>query len=595
VTNPSWQVRLPQVLVDLIRSEESSTPATLRLIQGKASMEQLASEVPFEPATIRAPIALDALRVTSRPAPIAAPRVVTNVPAANPAPAPAPALLATALSTTPYKAAPSLPDAKSLFGEILDWMYAPLVLIWPLTIALTFIVARSLADGPFDKNLNERMEALSQQVRLQGDQVVVNLSVYAQDRATSEETRSKQMFQVIGPAGNLVAGERRIPPPQLYDFPDPSKVKLRTVQIDGTDFRVAYTYKQGDAREAGDPQIMLQMAEAMDARNTLANEIVKGVIFPQFVILPISIWLVWFGLSRGLLPLKRLETRLRQRAPDDLSPVDLAGTPEEIMPLMRSFNELLARLGNNISNQKRFIADAAHQMKTPLAGLKTQAELALRQTNPAELRKSLVHVVQSSDRAAHLVSQLLTLARTENQQNRLEMGAVELSGLTQEVLQEMAPAAIAKAIDLGFEAYTGKLYVNGQALLLHELIHNLVDNALRYTPNKGMVTVRVRQEGDEVRLEVEDNGPGVPYEQRERIFDRFYQAPNAPNKISAQGSGLGLAIVAEIARQHQSRVWAEPGIERTALPEQGEHADRPAYGARFVLSLKRRMARVTDR
>ena len=483
---------------------------------------------------------------------------------------------------------------RSLFGEILDWMYAPLVLIWPLSIAITFLVARSLSDVPFDKILIEKVESLSQQVRLQDNQAVVNLSVYSQDATLNDEQRANQMFQIVGPTGNIVAGERKIPSPPIYDFPDSGAVKLRVAQIEGIEFRVAYLYKQSISKETDEPQILIQVAETMDGRNALANEIVKGVIFPQFIILPITIWLVWFGLNRGLNPLRRLEQRLRQRAPDDLSEVNLEGTPDEIMPLMRSFNELLARLGHNISGQKRFIADAAHQMKTPLAGLKTQAELALRQTDPAELRKSLIQVVQSADRAAHLISQLLSLARTENLEDSGEITAIELSSLTQSVLQEMATTAIAKNIDLGFEAASGRPYVNGQSLLLHELIQNLVDNALRYTPSNGIVTVRVLLTEEHVRLEVEDNGPGVPDGQRNQVFDRFFQGNNAPSGVTSQGSGLGLAIVAEIARQHQAKVWVEPGIERPPNLEQGESLEDKPHGARFVLSMPRRRARASD-
>jgi two-component system, OmpR family, sensor histidine kinase TctE len=485
-------------------------------------------------------------------------------------------------------------EPRSLFGEILDWMYVPLVLIWPMSITITFLVARSLSDTPFDKILLEKTESLSQQVRIQGNQAVVNLSVSAQDASLSDDQRANQLFQITDPAGIVVAGDRKIPPPPIYDFPDSGAAKLRFAQIEGIEFRVAYVYKQSSSKDSDGPQILIQVAETLDGRNALANEIVKGVIFPQFVTLPITIWLVWFGLNRGLTPLRRLEQRLRQRAPDDLSEVDLAGTPEEIMPLMRSFNELLAKLGHNISGQKRFIADAAHQMKTPLAGLKTQAELALRQTEPEELRKSLSQVVQSSDRAAHLISQLLSLARTENLQDSGDTTAIELTSLTQSVLQELAPTAIAKNIDLGFEPSSDRLYVNGQHLLLHELIQNLVDNALRYTPSNGIITVRVLQLEDRILLEVEDNGPGVPEEQRHQVFDRFFQGNNAPNKVTSQGSGLGLAIVAEIARQHQAKIWVEPGIQRPPNVEQGESDTANAYGARFVLSMARRKARASD-
>ncbi len=566
---------LPQFLRDLLDSRETPNP-----------------DIPPLPYQVRGPRPRrDAPAEPAKPAPRAAPKVLPE--------ASGPDLKRGLLKAVAERGnVVTGAEPRSLFGEILDWMFAPLVLIWPLSIALTFLVARSLADLPFDRNLAERVETLSQQVQLQGDRAIVNMSVYTQDAAVSDEDRANHLFQIVDPAGNVVAGDRKIPVPPAYDGLDPATLRMRIVQMDGTEYRVASIYKLRPRAEEGDPMILIQAAETMDGRNGLANEIVKGVIFPQFVILPISLWLVWFGLSRGLAPLKQMEKRLRERSPDDLSPIDPRGTPEEIMPLVHSFNDVLGRLGENISVQKRFIADAAHQMKTPLAGLKMQAELALRQTDPQELRNSLAKVVQSSDRAAHLISQLLSLARTENLRNGIEFGPVELTALSRQVLEELAPVAIGKNIDLGFEAPGGPVWIDGQPILLHEALQNLIDNALRYTPGNGIVTVRVRPSGEQAVFEVEDNGPGVPAEQRERIFDRFFQASNVASGESAKGSGLGLAIVAEIAHQHRAQLSVEPGLERPLSAEFGETpgaGSRKGHGARFVMRLKRRMARVSDR
>ncbi|HYF60324.1 MAG TPA: sensor histidine kinase N-terminal domain-containing protein, partial [Burkholderiaceae bacterium] len=258
----------------------------------------------------------------------------------------------------------------SLFGEILDWMFAPLLLLWPLSVAVTFVVARSLADAPFDRALVERTETLAQQVlRLAADRIVVDVPSPARDFLAADD-EDAVYYQVIGPRGRVVAGEPDMPRPGIYDFPASGKVKLRTTSFRSEQVRIGYLYLGLGDDELG--PVLVQVAETLDRRGRLANEIIKGVIFPQFLILPIAVVLVWFGLSRGLAPLESLQQRIRDRSPDDLSPIDAKAAPEEIAPLVDAFNDLLERLSENVSAQQRFIADAAHQLKTPLAGLRTQ-------------------------------------------------------------------------------------------------------------------------------------------------------------------------------------------------------------------------------
>jgi two-component system sensor histidine kinase TctE len=227
----------------------------------------------------------------------------------------------------------------------------------------------------------------------------------------------------------------------------------------------------------------VQVAETLDKRAQLANEIIKGVILPQFIILPVILALVWFALSRGLSPLAQLQERIRARPPDDLSPIDSRQVPEEISPLVGSLNDMLERLADTIDAQKRFIADAAHQMKTPLAGMRMQSELALRQVDPDEIHRSLEQLAKSSESATRLVNQLLALARAENQPHAgLALEALDLGLLVREVVQDWVPASFAHDIDLGYEAPAHPVEIDGSAIMLRELLSNLIDNALRYTP-----------------------------------------------------------------------------------------------------------------
>ncbi|MCZ7561306.1 MAG: ATP-binding protein [Burkholderiaceae bacterium] len=302
--------------------------------------------------------------------------------------------------------------------------------------------------------------------------------------------------------------------------------------------------------------MLVQVGETLQRRSQLANEIIKGVIFPQFLILPLALGLVWFGLSRGLAPLQSLQHRIRTRRPDDLSPIDPRGAPEEIAPLVDAFNDLLARRALSLGAQKRFIADAAHQMKTPLAGLRTQAELAMRETDPKQLQRSLMQLVRSAARTAHLVSQLLSLAHTENLRDSAAMEPLDLRRLVRTLASEWVDEALKRRIDFGVEDDETAAPISGHPILLRELVANLIDNALRYTPERGVVTVRTYANADEVVLEVEDDGSGIPGAERAMVFERFYRMPGAPG----DGSGLGLPIVREIAAQHGARVEIDDGI-----------------------------------
>ena len=448
-------------------------------------------------------------------------------------------------------------EGRSLFGEILDWMFAPLLLIWPLSVGITFLIARSLADAPYDRVLEDRATALAQQVSYSNGKVVITLPTVARDMLRADD-EDEIYLQIIGKSNELLMGEKLLPKPTLYDFPEPGTVKLRTALFKGNEIRIAYTYIQAPVSNSDQKSVLIQVGETQVKRTRLANEIIKGVIFPQVIVLPIALGLVWFGLGRGLAPLQSLQRRIRDRNPDDLSPISPRGVPAEISPLIDAFNDLLARLDLSVNAQKRFIADAAHQMKTPLAGLKTQAELASRLLDPKEQKKSLEQIAQSSDRAARMINQLLALARTENIRDPAKLEPIDLIKLTRDAVVDWHDAARRKNIDLGFEdSGLSNAQVKGQAVLLRELLNNLVDNAINYTPENGVVTVSLKgvlRDGQRrLLIEVEDSGPGIGVAEREQVFSRFYRVLGT---IPA-GSGLGLSIVKEIADQHSAGIELE--------------------------------------
>jgi two-component system sensor histidine kinase TctE len=292
----------------------------------------------------------------------------------------------------------------------------------------------------------------------------------------------------------------------------------------------------------------------MEKRTQLANKIVASVILPQFIIIPLAVMLVWFGLSRGLRPLTRLRKTIETRDPADLSPIATRRVPEELEPLVEAFNEMLERMKRNVEAQQRFVADAAHQMRTPLTGLKTQAQFAIRESDPESLRHALRQIAVGVDRAGRLVNQLLVLARAEGG-DAAQQGhePLDLTALIREVVEDWVMVALEKRIDLGFEAEQPAM-VSGNPVLLREMAKNLIDNALRYTPAGGHVTCRILSAGLTTTFEVEDDGVGITEAQSEMVFERFYRVDDA----STEGSGLGLAIVREIAIQHDAIAMLRP-------------------------------------
>ena len=455
-----------------------------------------------------------------------------------------------ALSDRLRRRKPDEAERQSVFGEILDWMLMPLLLIWPLSVILIQNVANGIADDPYDQALAENARTLARLVAYADGRVKLNLHPQTRSFLRTDE-EDAIYYQVLGFRNELVAGDlalRWVEPPVKIEI---EKVYFRDDEINGEPIRVAYLYL---LPKPGAPPVMLQVAETRNKRNALSGRILSGVTLPQFAVIPLAVLLVWIGLGRGIEPLNRLSRMIRRRLPTDLSPIPTAGVPEEVKPVVHSFNDMMARLEQNLQAQQRFIGDAAHQMRTPLTGLKMQTELALTETDPENMRILLRQIAESADRAAHLTSQLLSLARAEASHDKSQSASlVDLEGLARQVTLEWVPRAMEKKIDLGFEGTGWPLQISGNALLLRELIVNLVDNAVKYTPPEGRVTVRSRASEFAI-LEVEDDGPGIAEADRELVFERFYRVLGN----EAPGSGLGLAIVREIADLHLGSVQLKP-------------------------------------
>jgi two-component system, OmpR family, sensor histidine kinase TctE len=513
-------------------------------------------------------------------------------------------------------------EQRSLFGEILDWMLTPLLLLWPISLVLTWLVAQGIASKPFDRALAFNAQALAQLVTVQNNRAQFNLPQPAREILRADDS-DLVYYQVLGLKGEHLSGEKDMPMPSEDERMELGTVKLRDDQMRGLDVRIAYVYVSGDAdvpnslpaatttsaaaatsaatttataattKLATGKPVLVQVAETLEKRSTLATEIVKGVMLPQFVIFPLAVFLVWLALVRGIKPLSELEDRIRARKPDDLSAIDAKTVPFEVVPLVASINDLLARQKLASAAQKRFLADAAHQLKTPLAGLRMQAELALREgAHEEDLKQSLKQVSRSSIRATHTVNQLLALARAEASGQTVPTQVCDMARLTVEVVKDCLPRAMEKRIDLGYEGVPvgghndlanhhtpqSDALITGNPTLLKEMVRNLIDNAINYTDSSaerpGVVTARVLTDpfGSVVVVQVEDNGPGIAPSERDLVLQPFYRTLGQ----DADGSGLGLAIVSEIAQQHQATLTMEDAHPRAQPP-----------GVRFTLRFQK--------
>ena len=410
------------------------------------------------------------------------------------------------------------------------------------------------ASEAYDQALVDVGIALGERIRSEGGSFSFDLP-----RAAEQVMRTDKYdtiyYQVRRPDGVALAGDPGLPPVPAAQEPQ-----------DGV---IAYDSEYGNRKirvialliPCGGETCTVQVAETTNKRNKLARNIVLSSLVPELLITLATLAIVWFGVKRGLAPLEDLSTEIRTRSARDLRPIDPAHAPEEARPLLTALNQLFDQVAESNRNQQRFLANAAHQLRTPLAGLQAhieialaQWEIALAQQVPDEQRAQLEQVHRATIRTARLANQLLALARAEPGGYRADaFTRVNLRTLVEDAADEWVHRAMAKDIDLGFEL--SDTQVSGEALLLREALANLIHNALEYTPAGGHVTVRTGSRSDTPFLEVEDDGPGIPEAERGQVLERFYRVTGT----TGTGSGLGLSIVREIASAHGAEISLHAG------------------------------------
>ncbi len=432
----------------------------------------------------------------------------------------------------------SEPARPSLRRQLLLWLLLPQLVLWAGGGLLAYRIALTYAEKGIDQSLTQSVRSLARQVKPIGSGLLVDFPRAAQDVLEADPT-DRVSYMVSSPPGEFLLGNQRLPQPDGMSSA-PGEPLLYTADLDGKPMRfVALDVSYG---ETGAPQTLrVQVAKGLAVQQRIAGELVADMLAPLLALGVLLSLAVYGGIQRGLTPLTRLTAQLENRSVNALSPIAATQAPGEVHALVQAINGLLGEVARSVQQEKRFINDAAHQLRTPLAGLISQVELAQRQTADPALAERLAKVHTGAERSAHLVHQLLTLARTESQVRREPL---DLAALARDVAREWTPRALAAGMDLGYEG-DEHLQIEGDALQLREALSNLIDNALRYTPRGSSITLRVHRGSDGARLAVEDNGPGLSADDLNHVFQRFWRANESPG-----GCGLGLAIVQEIAHRH---------------------------------------------
>ena len=428
------------------------------------------------------------------------------------------------------------------------------MLVWLGAAALTAWETRAEMQELLDAHLAQSASLLSAQIGHDFDEIEL------EHARSTHKYAQKVAFQIWGEGRTLLLHSADAPSSRLSDVTEGYSDSV----IGSRAWRV---YSLWDARHA----YVVQVGEAADAREHLADEILQKLVQPLLVALPLLGLLIWFAVGAALKPIGRIGADLAQRDPKYLAPIG-GDIPREMAPMVQRLNSLLERVRSSLEGERRFTSDAAHELRTPLAALKTQLQVAQAEPDETARKRAMDQALAACDRATRLVEKLLTLARLEHDAWKTQRSAVDLHRLAAQVLAEAASQAAEKRIGLALEGEAG-LNITGHAGLLSVLIRNLVDNALRYSPPQTEVSVRLIGAEDSVTLVVQDQGPGIPVEERGQVLQRFHRLEGE----TAPGSGLGLSIVARIAQLHQAALVLSDGAEGRGLKASVafQRAERP--------------------
>jgi len=423
---------------------------------------------------------------------------------------------------------------------MLSFLIPALLLLVGCAAVLSYVLALHAATTAYDRSLLDPALDMAENVRLGANGPQLDMLAQEQE-ALLYDHEDTLVFQIRDGAGDLIAGVPDLAPaPPLA----PGQRAFFDVTYNGKPLRIAAV------RAA--TGFTVQVGETLNKRSRLVREILAAEFLPTVLIALASLALARTVVAHGIAPLARVRSQILARSPHDLRPLDERNAPLEIAPAIEAFNHLLSQLRDSNAVQQRFLTNAAHQLRTPLAALQMHLELLLRRELPSDVHQEIEAMHGATTRATRLANQLLILAKAEaSMEQARPKTLVNLRSLADAAVHEWVPRAIAREVDLGFDLADASVW--GDAVLLTESLNNLIDNALRYTPPGGAATVRCGVRSPTAYFSVEDSGPGIPLWAHERVFERFFRIQGTVG----DGAGLGLAIVREVAEQHGAHVTIE--------------------------------------
>lgn len=436
------------------------------------------------------------------------------------------------------------------------WLLPPLLIVLAVNAVLAYRSALEVVNRAYDRSLTASIKAVGERTHSLAGEIHVDIP-YSAFQVFEDSAQERIFYAIVAPAGDLLTGYADLapvaPPP-----PADGEVKIATAHYHGEEVRVGAMRKRlYDPQLANGDAVLIVFAETTGARTALARDLFLDSLRRQLMLIGVGALLIVIALASAFRPLLRLRDAIRNRDDDDLTPVVAGSIPSEVGPLIDAINHHMERLSAMLVARRRFLADAAHQIRTPLAVLTTQAEYGLRQHDPAELRRTLASLLASIHSTRRLANQMLAMSHAEAINGVIgERAAVDLTALAREVALDLVPLALKKRIDLAFEGADTPVVLQGNAAMLREMVANLVDNAIRYGPPDSQVVVAVGAWEGEAVVSVCDEGPGIPEAERDNVFKRFYRILGQGD---TEGSGLGLAIVREICWAHRGRIELKDG------------------------------------
>ena len=431
----------------------------------------------------------------------------------------------------------------SLKQTILRRLIIPLIFFVALETVLSYFVTLHYVDKTYDRWLLDSARSLAQEIKIKQADVSVELPVAALEIFKWDDL-DNTYFKINSTAKGLIAGDSFVP--EALSTENWLSPVFFAAEIHGQPVRVV---SMGVKKAGTVDRFFVHVAETINKRKAMMIDILLADLLPQLVLVLLACLYLLSGLKRGLKPLQVLARQISKRSPRDLSPIEDAHVFAEVRTLTDTINGLLYSLAEAITAQQRFVANAAHQLRTPLAGLVLQAERAFREQDLAAIKPAIAQMQQCAERLSHTITQLLVLAKSGPIPGMHELKPLNLSEVVKSTCMDWAPKALQRPMELSLDCTEPEIMILGDSVLLRELLANLLDNAIAYGHPNGTIQVKLSRRPCPC-MTVEDDGPGIPEREKNKIFERFYRLSDSPG----QGCGLGLAIVKEIADLHKARI-----------------------------------------